>query len=340
VNEVLGAGDTCNTSAPDDDDDDDDDGIDVQSLSKLLHVLHNRLQKQFPQIYWQTMPTEPVTTVIREGIIEQDLAFMTALITKEETEKLSALGSGVTGRIETLKEIVQTLREVEVSPHFYTNRLRAVEQLVGTKAGEEGAAKSTTFLTKDNFAYGSTAVVSFYTVFKEAMQLFASTAVGPSMGTASTTINFTVFGSSIGWLCFYAAFLHEEGLLRIKGYEILSPLVDEAVRIAAVYNVPSSIIHFHNCDMLTADISDCHILMLTSQCWDVSLIGQVKGKILRECHQGTVVIDYTSAMEGESGEKGGGGGNGGGKLVKAGVVPGGKASWGDIKFHLYLVQRG
>ncbi|KAL0026385.1 hypothetical protein WJX79_005362 [Trebouxia sp. C0005] len=105
------------------------------------------------------------------------------------------------------------------------------------------AAASQSRWTLDNFAYGSTSFHGWLSIFQHPM-------VKPHVLTAlSNGKDFQVWGSSIGWLVFYAALTYG---LRAVGYELLSCHVDTAQQLASYFQVPG--VSFHAKDMLKSDL--------------------------------------------------------------------------------------
>ena len=137
-----------------------------------------------------------------------------------------------------------------------------------------------------------------------------------------------VLGSSLGWLCFYAALTFS---VRAVGYEIVEPLVEHAERIRAQHcgrSFPP--IQFHCADMLSAPLDRCGVLLLTSRCWDKPLAQALHAKLIRELPRESVVLDYCADLA-----EAAGGGVDGFKVVGSAVVP---VSWDD-KQRMVVMQR-
>ena len=54
---------------------------------------------------------------------------------------------------------------------------------------------------------------------------------------------------------------------------------------------------FLRADMLTTDLSDVGVLVLTNQCWDSALMEQVAAKVERELPPNAVVLEYTGELQ-------------------------------------------
>lgn len=99
-----------------------------------------------------------------------------------------------------------------------------------------------------------------------------------------------VWGSSTGWLVFYAAL----GLgARSRGVELLEPLHTvaraQALKHASVLRGRA---HLECGDCLRSDASRAAAVVLASQCWDDELCARVAVKLAAELPVGAAVVDY------------------------------------------------
>lgn len=178
--------------------------------------------------------------------------------------------------------------------------------------------------TAENFAYGTTPLDSF-------LEVFNHPALAARAGECrSCNMDVVVFGSSSGWLCFYAAL----GLgLRSVGHELLRPLVEVARSTAERHELGDDAVSFVLGDMLAADLGNCGILVLASQCWDRGLAREARVKAARELPRGSAVIDYLPWDEDVLG------GNGGDPAVEEVGVVTRPVSWNQAQeFHI-LIKR-
>merc|ERR1712166_92629 len=136
--------------------------------------------------------------------------------------------------------------------------------------------------SRENFSYGTTPYASW-------LQLFQLPCVTQAIERIQKEqLEYTVWGSSAGWLAFYGALTFG---VRTVGVELLQFLVDEAEAAAAQFCAEQQL-SFVCRDMLEHELSNCGLLMLTSQCWDRELIQKVCAKLAAELPAGSVVIDY------------------------------------------------
>ena len=174
-----------------------------------------------------------------------------------------------------LNSVIEDLHTTHKSLSFQSDLLKASEQ----KSSDTG-------YSLDNFAYGTTPYESFLAIFQDK-------AVSPHVSTCLEKGKiYCVYGSSIGWLCFYGNLTYG---LRTVGYEILPNLVQVSKQIADKHDLRG--LHFHVKDMLETDLEDIGILFLTSQCWDTELKKKTYHKIQRELPQDALVIDYSPALK-------------------------------------------
>jgi hypothetical protein len=106
-------------------------------------------------------------------------------------------------------------------------------------------------------------------------------------------LKYVVFGSSTGWLVFYAAATFRGA--RCEGFEILETLHATASHTLALTEKEASRkmnVIFHNADMLSSSLYDAGIIVLTSMCWDDIVYAQTLEKLAEELRAGAFVIDY------------------------------------------------
>jgi hypothetical protein len=184
---------------------------------------------------------------------------------------------------ECLLRVVQRLRQTEETMDFHGSIFLDRSKLVVSRSGSGGES----VFTNDNFAYGSTPFSTFATLFSHEAVL------APIIQTAKQSgETFAVFGSSCGWLVFYAALGFG---LKSVGYEILPSLVkiaEDTVREECI----SADVSFVCDDMLQAPLDSVAMVMLCSQCWDEWLVDTVHAKLLCEMKSGSVIIDYNGRL--------------------------------------------
>ena len=109
-----------------------------------------------------------------------------------------------------------------------------------------------------------------------------------------------VFGSSQGLLSFYSSALNynfHKNNITVIGYEILPYLYNKATDLLHEHwqlhcHIGNDVMFFNE-DMMTADIKDANIIILTSLCWDKRTRQRVAKKISNELKKpGSIVIDY------------------------------------------------
>jgi hypothetical protein len=116
--------------------------------------------------------------------------------------------------MKALSALVTDLRAAEASFDFQRTLMQAHQRL-GT----------TTEYSRDNFAYGSTPWQSWIQLHTDPGCHELATAVRRCAAAGSSLPEYIVFGSSLGWLCFYAALSLS---VHAVGYEIVEPLVTQA----------------------------------------------------------------------------------------------------------------
>lgn len=159
--------------------------------------------------------------------------------------------------------------------------------------------------SRDNFAYGSTPFHSWLKLHTSCEELSAAV---HSCTKDGGPLQYVVFGSSLGWLVFYAAFT-----LRVDavGYEIVAPIVRAAQQLADQHGptLGCGSASFHCQDMLSAPLDRCGVLFLTSRCWDKPLSDKLHAHLIARLPMSAVVVDYCddlarahfSAVKGERG---------------------------------------
>ncbi|QDZ22075.1 hypothetical protein HOP50_06g46160 [Chloropicon primus] len=178
-----------------------------------------------------------------------------------------------------LERVVEELDGLQKTMSFQSELLRCQEEASASGGGQ---------YSKENFAYGTTPLASFMTVFSD--ETVKEKVERCRLEQADQV--YTVWGSSIGWLAFYGRLAFG---LRTKGYEILDYLVSLSTEVAKKYDVVRDL-HFEARDMLETDLSSTGILFLTSQCWDLDLKAKAYAKVAEELPEGSIVIDYSSDL--------------------------------------------
>ena len=148
--------------------------------------------------------------------------------------------------------------------------------------------------SRRNFSYGSTPHSSWLAVFEYYPPLRAAIEDMRS-GRCAGHDEYCVFGSSLGWLCFYASLTYG---VHTTGYELVGPLVALASRLSLRHcNIEDAgSVTFHHADMLTADLSQVRVLVLTSHVWDKQLCVRLDAKLAAEMLPGSFVIDYNGRL--------------------------------------------
>ena len=130
-------------------------------------------------------------------------------------------------------------------------------------------------------------------VWKEA--IFASTSVDEN-----DNPKVIVFGSSQGLLSFYSSALnynYHKNNITVIGYEVLPYLYNKATDLLQDHwqlhcHIGNDVMFFNE-DMMSANIKDANIIVLTSLCWDKKTRQRVAKKISNELKKpGSIVIDY------------------------------------------------
>lgn len=165
--------------------------------------------------------------------------------------------------------------------------------------------------TEDNFAFGTTPVVSVIEILKHSsVQRALNSCKCDPPGLQSAESGIVVCGSSTGTIVTALALCTGT---RTRGIEILEQLNDHAVRMwkqactvsAAIHPVAGDPLGACSvaalCDWTLGDATDeavnyagARLVFLTSQCWDEDLITAVYRKLGSELGAGAVVVDYGS----------------------------------------------
>eukprot|EP00656_Telonema_subtile_P017422 TRINITY_DN19348_c0_g1_i1.p1 TRINITY_DN19348_c0_g1~~TRINITY_DN19348_c0_g1_i1.p1 ORF type:complete len:189 (-),score=36.73 TRINITY_DN19348_c0_g1_i1:146-712(-) len=151
---------------------------------------------------------------------------------------------------------------------------------------ESKRADASSEYSRENFSYGTTPYNSW-------RQLFELPCLQEEIEVLKETDReYTVFGSSAGWLVFYGGLSFN---LPAVGVELMGFLVDEANEAARECELTEQVQFVHQ-DMLCYDLSKSGIVMLTSQCWDAELIDRVCLKLATDLSPGSLVVDYRSEL--------------------------------------------
>ena len=172
-----------------------------------------------------------------------------------EKESLSAaasqppLGSD-TESIRLLTLVVDHLRQIEVD-HSFQSSLAVAHRRLG----------ATTDYSRENFAYGSTPFSSWLKLHTDGGgDALASAVNACSLSSGPHCSEYVVFGSSLGWLCFYAGFALG---VRAVGYDLVEPAVELAQTLASQHCIPGRHdVTFYCKDMLSAPLNRCGIWTL------------------------------------------------------------------------------
>ena len=150
---------------------------------------------------------------------------------------------------------------------------------------DKQALSLATDCSMDNLTYGTTSLHLWQKVMSS----------GPVRERLSSGIGATVlvFGSSVGLLAFMTSALYPTTDVKIVGYEIMPTLHSISVALKTAY-MPNSNLEFKLQDMLTANIRDADLIVLTSLCWDKGTRKRVALKLSSEVRSlpPPLVIDY------------------------------------------------
>ncbi len=203
-----------------------------------------------------------------------------------------------------LRSMVAEMRVLESSVEFHTALLSAHRKLATNGTKSEDAADEIGQLqhehqkqqplqySRTNFSYGSTPHSSWLALFEHCAPLRAAVddmLALRGVSDSRSVDEYCVFGSSLGWLCFYGCLTFG---LRCVGYELVQPLVSLSNRLAECHGIGSrdrtnghsnaGSVAFHHMDMLAADLRRVRILVLTSHVWDTHLLERLDEKLAKE----------------------------------------------------------
>jgi hypothetical protein len=187
---------------------------------------------------------------------------------------------GLSERLEVLSRLIERLRATEESLDFHAALLQCHARL----SSELGYSET-------NFSYGSTPFHAWCALHTACPEL------DHAMRACGSEDECVVFGSSLGWLCFYASLTYD---IPSTGYEVVVLLVRLADKLASRFDL-SSKVTFHAADMLTADLSRAKVVTLTSQCWDRELCSRCHNKLERELNSGRYARTHGPPREGSRG---------------------------------------
>ena len=229
----------------------------------------------------------------------------------------------------TLRLVVATLAAAERDVDARAALAHEIETRFRVSGTSPGTSPGTSY-SSENFAYGTTSLRAWTRVvaacpalaaamralardaerdaatFAEDEDFFFSENVGggPSHSARLRRLEersrCVVFGSSTGWLVFYAALAHG---VRSVGYELLEGRVATARATARTAFSFSSkarracswvgLLAFSSSDATLAPLGvGAKVVVLTSQCWDESLKTRVAERLASELKPGALVVDY------------------------------------------------
>ena len=201
----------------------------------------------------------------------------------------------------------------------------ALAHEIETRFRSPGSSSETASYSAENFAYGTTSlrawtrVVAACPALARALRALAADADAEARGgeddadlfgtlahlrRLETKPRCVVFGSSTGWLVFYAALAHGA---RSVGYELLEGRVATARATARTVlktgsedvdekeeaSRAESLFAFSSADATLAPLGDgAKVVVLTSQCWDESLKTRVAERLTRGLPLGALAVDY------------------------------------------------
>ena len=103
----------------------------------------------------------------------------------------------------------------------------------------------------------------------------------------SSTRNVVVFGSNLGWQCFFAALMYG---VEVHGFEIVQHRFDAAVKFADRHNVRGVIFHMEDARQSKLDWSKVGLVYMTDLLWDQHNRALVQAHFRRSTGFGTVLI--------------------------------------------------
>jgi hypothetical protein len=183
----------------------------LQAIEREATLLEKRAQRlPSDPAAPSSVPGRAPTVESRGQLLQDEAAALGAAVLDPPAGSTSA-------RMRALAVLVDDLRVAEGSFEFQRTLMQAHQRL-----------GSTTAYSRDNFAYGSTPWQSWIKVHTDPGCRELAAAVQRCAAAGSALPEYVVFGSSLGWLCFYAAFSLS---VRAVGYEIVDPLVEMAEQL-------------------------------------------------------------------------------------------------------------
>ncbi|GAX74051.1 hypothetical protein CEUSTIGMA_g1501.t1 [Chlamydomonas eustigma] len=172
-----------------------------------------------------------------------------------------------------LKECVSALRCLEVDIDLQARLAFEVDQM----------SESSEY-SDMNFSYGSTPLSSWIKVIQDPAVKTVLSAALHCDGRICM-----VWGSSLGWLVFYAALTIG---CTCWGYELLCTLHEFASGLKQKLQLDHGLVQLQNADLLVSDLSNVGVLVLTNQCWDAELMQKASTKLALELPENAVIIEY------------------------------------------------
>mmetsp|Transcript_13484 Transcript_13484/g.33064 ORF Transcript_13484/g.33064 Transcript_13484/m.33064 type:complete len:305 (-) Transcript_13484:213-1127(-) len=137
-----------------------------------------------------------------------------------------------------------------------------------------------------------------------------------------------VFGSSIGWQCFFGHYAL--GISKCEGFELMETQVDTAKKVSQEFGISSRQIEFLNQDALESDVSTAGLVWLNTFAWEQEVKESVCKKLLLEAPKDSVVVAYEALPITSLS----------GVALRLAETYDVETSWSpDIKMHLYRVER-
>ena len=242
---------------------------------------------------------DPAGAMEAAGAEEASTAAPPPLSAADEAALAAVCAAGRAADAEALRGIVRALRAVEARVDFHAGLARAAQSAAFERApGDElaacgscGSVGGGSSYSRDNFAYGSTPFSSFASLFAQCGALaLAAMRAGGGGGAEDRGAEIVVWGSSVGWMVFYAAL----GLgCRARGVELL-PALDAVARGVALREAHALAgrATLECGDLMRSDVSRASAVVLASQCWDEPLVAAAAAKLAVELPVDAAVVDY------------------------------------------------
>ena len=225
-----------------------------------------------------------------------------------ESAALEDFGPGARAApVDVLRDVIRALRAEERDVDARARLAAEIHSLgvsangvdSSSTAANDVRSSSAPAYTEENFAYGSTPFGSWLGVIAACPEL--ASAMGELAHEAGRderrSPGYAVWGSSSGWLVFYAAL----GLgVPSVGYEILKCHVDAARRVAAANDVSEDLASFARGDATEAPLDGVRVVVLTSQCWDEALKTRVARRLAEDLAPGALAVDYGARLAQEA----------------------------------------